>query len=82
MREAVKLEQMVAEYNVQIARLKDRLLEMERNQEAGEESVEVGRPDLKDSMQFSQIETNLRNNTGTRRIDAKNPGFSENFLKV
>jgi hypothetical protein len=62
MREAVKLEHMVAEYNIQIARLKDRLLEIEKKEEI-EEEVVPGQPNLQDSMQFSQIEVNLRNNT-------------------
>ena len=76
MKEAVKMEQMVIEYNVQIGRLKDRLIQMreeEENEENGGNGENGGNIkminsgkfgfNLEDSMQFSQIESNLRNNT-------------------
>jgi len=67
MKEAVKMEQMVVEYNVQIGRLKDRVIQM-RVEEENEENIKqlnsgFGSINLEDSMQFSQIESNLRNNT-------------------
>jgi len=67
MKEAVKMEQMVVEYNVQIGRLKDRVIQM-REDEENDENIKMldsrfGGINLEDSMQFSQIESNLRNNT-------------------